>query len=161
MQNTIIIWKSIASDPQNANSIDKRMVVVFPKDSKNDKLLKGIFSIEKNMGIDDMMPDERLPIKISKDKKGLLIRDKIFVYLFFGSKTILNHKERIMHNVLKKCSAYMMKMEKEVTSSTFTRKNLKTIYTEVQSIYKSHFLFLGFDIIFSRAFLYFIIKIIP
>lgn len=138
MQNTIIIWKSIASDPQNANSIDKRLVVVFPRESKNEKLLKGIFSIEKNMGINDMMPDERLPIKISKDKKGLLIRDKVYIYLFFGSKTVLNHKERIMHSVLKKCSAHMIKVEKEMTSSSFSRKQIKTLYTEVQAIYKSN-----------------------
>jgi len=137
MQNTIVIWKCIASDPQNANDIEKRLIIVFPRDSKNERLLKGIRSIEKNMGINDLLPEERLPIKISKDKKGLIIKDKKFVYLFYGSKAVLNHKERIMHNVLKQSSASMIKMEKELRSSSFSRRDLKTVYTEIQGIYKS------------------------
>ena len=144
MQNTIVIWKSIACDPQNSSDLEKRIIIIFPKGSKNDKLIRGISSIEKNMGIEELGIGERLPIKISKDKKGLIIRDKSFNYMFFGSKAVLSHKERIMNSVLKKCSESFKKMEKELHSSSISRRKVKSLYQQVQTIYQSQFIFIFF-----------------
>ena len=137
MQNTIVVWKNIACDNQNASNLEKRVLVIYPKTSKNDKLIRGLSSIERNMGLDELETGERLPIKISKDKKGLIIRDKSFYYMFFGSKQILSHKERIMNNVLKKCSEEFTKMERDLLVPGLSKTKLKEIYNKVQQIYQS------------------------
>ena len=137
MQNTIVVWKNIACDSQNASNLEKRVLVIFPKASKNDKLIRGLGSIERNMGLDELETGERLPIKISKDKKGLIIRDKCFYYMFFGSKNILNHKERIMNNVLKKCSEEFKKMERELLAPSVSKTQLKVMYKKVEETYQS------------------------
>ena len=134
MQNTIVIWKNIASDPSNASNMGKRIVTVYPKDSKSDKLLKGLTAIEKNMGIDELNKGERLPVKISKDKKGLIIKDTYFVYMFYGSKDRLSHKERIMNQVLQKCSQIMTK---ESRNMHFDKSKLNSIYEQVAKTYTS------------------------
>jgi hypothetical protein len=137
MQNTIVIWKSIDCDPQNSMNLEKRLLVIMPRESKNDRLIRGLTSIEKNMGIDQLEQGERLPIKISKDKKGLIIRDKNFIYMFYGSKSVLAHKERIMNKVLVKISENFTKKGRELTNGSVSKKTVKDLYGEVQEVYQS------------------------
>ena len=136
MNNTIVIWKNITSDPRNKGNLQKRMLVIYPRTSKSPKLLGGLTMIEKNMEIDKLAEGERLPIKISKDKKGLIIRDKYFVYLFIGNKEKLEHKERVMNQVLKKCS--MTFKAKDAISCNMNPASLRKFYEEVESIYQSN-----------------------
>ena len=137
MKNTIVIWKNIACDRQNSANLENRVLVIYPKSSKNEKLIRGIGSIERNMGLEELEIGERLPIRISTDKKGLIIGDKYFYYMFFGSKKILNHKERIMNNVLKKCSENFQKKQRELIAGKLSRTQLKALYTDVEGVYQS------------------------
>ena len=146
MQNTIVIWKSIDCDPQHSSNLEKRVLVIMPRESKSDRLFRGLTSIEKNMGIDQLEQGERLPIKISKDKKGLIIRDKNFIYMFYGSKSVLAHKERIMNKVLLKLSENFIKKGRELTGGSVSKRTVKTLYGEVQEVYKSKILDFVFNV---------------
>ena len=57
--------------------------------------------------------------------------------MFFGSKNILNHKERIMNNVLKKCSEEFKKMERELLAPSVSKTQLKVMYKKVEETYQS------------------------
>ena len=136
MQNIIVIWKKSDSDRSDLDSLKRRLVIVFPQDQENEKLLSGVSKIENNMGLDELRPDERLPIKISKDKKGIIIADKFFYYFFYGSKELLEHKERVMNQVLKKCSNLM---KNEAKNGEFNKGKKGVVYSEVETIYKNVF----------------------
>ena len=136
MSNTIVIWRKQDINSDIGESLDSRLLLVFPRDAKKPKLLKGLEAIEKAEGVKELAPGERLPMKISGTKKALVITDKFYLYLFFGDKQLLDHKERVMNNVLKKCSKELAKLVKIEGTPVLGKAKSRQAYQDVSKVYK-------------------------